>query len=172
LLQFQSDHSLISKQDTQMNPFLTEKVVKATWDIPNHPSFTGGALAAGSYSPNDGNISIPSGAIITDVIVDVETTCVTAGADAGTAALGYTGATGAFVAAISVVAAGDVWDAGVRGTLVRNPALTGNAATAIVVAASDAASMIKTGGLVNLLLTTAVEDFTAGKISVYVKYIS
>ena len=96
-----------------MNPFLTEKVVKATWDIPTHPSFTGGALAAGSYFPNDGSVLIPSGAIITDVIVDVETTCVTAGADAGTAAIGYTGATGAFVAAISVVDASNVWDAGI-----------------------------------------------------------
>jgi hypothetical protein len=155
-----------------LNPFLTEKVVKATWDIPNHPSFAAGELVIGSYSPNDGIVTIPSGAIITDVIIDVETTCTTAGADAGTAAIGYTGATGAFVAAIAVDAAGDVWDEGVRGSLIRNPALSGNAATAIVVAASDAASMIKAGANVNLLLTLATQDFTAGKISVYVKYIN
>jgi len=155
-----------------MNPFLTEKVVKATWDIPNHPEFSSGALAAGSYSPNDGNVSIPAGAIITDVIVDVETTCVTDNGDAGTAALGYTGATGAFVAAIAVSDASNVWDAGIQGSLLKSFALDGNALTAVAMKNAIADTFIKTGGLVNLLLTTAVEDFTAGKISVYVKYIS
>jgi hypothetical protein len=155
-----------------MNPFLTEKVVKATWDIPTHPSFTGGALAAGSYSPNSGIVTIPSEAIITDVIVDVETTCVTAGADAGTAAIGYTGATGAFVAAIAVSDATNVWDAGIQGSLLKSYALDGNALTAVAMKNAIADTFIKAGANVNLLLTLATQSFTAGKISVYVKYIS
>ena len=155
-----------------MNPFLTEKVVKATWDIPNHPSFAAGELAIGSYSPNSGNVTIPSGAIITDVIVDVETTCTTAGADAGTAALGYTGATGAFVAAIAVNHANPgVWDAGLQGSLIKSFALDGNALTAVAMKDAIADTFIKTGANVNLLLTLATQDFTAGKISVYVKYL-
>ena len=154
-----------------MNPFLTEKVVKATWDIPNHPSFAAGELAIGSYSPNSGNVTIPSGAIITDVIVDVETTCTTAGADAGTAALGYTGATGAFVAAIAVSDASNVWDAGLQGSLIKSFALDGNALTAVAMKNTIADTFIKTGANVNLLLTLATQDFTAGKISVYVKYL-
>jgi hypothetical protein len=155
-----------------MNPFLTEKVVKATWDIPTHPSFTGGALAAGSYSPNSGIVTIPSGAIITDVIVDVETTCVTAGADAGTAAIGYTAATGAFVAAIAVSDASNVWDAGIQGSLLKSYALDGNALTAVAMKNAIADTFIKAGANVNLLLTLATQSFTEGKISVYVKYIN
>ena len=155
-----------------LNPFLTEKVVKATWDIPNHPSFAGGDLDAGSYSPNDGIVTIPNGAIITDVIVDVETTCTTASADAGTAALGYTAATGAFVAAIAVSDASNVWDAGVQGSLLKSFALDGDALTAIAMKNAIADTFIKAGANVNLLLTLATQPFTAGKISVYVKYIN
>ena len=155
-----------------LNPFLTEKVVKATWDIPNHPSFAAGELVIGSYSPNDGIVTIPSGAIITDVIIDVETTCTTAGADAGTAAIGYTGATGAFVAAIAVSDASNVWDAGVQGSLLKSFALDGNALTAVAMKNAIADTYIKAGANVNLLLTLATQDFTAGKISVYVKYIN
>lgn len=154
-----------------MNPFLTEKVIKATWDIPNHPSFAAGELVIGSYSPNSGNVTIPSGAIITDVIVDVETTCTTASADAGTAALGYTGATGAFVAAIAVSDATNVWDAGLQGSLINSFALDGDALTAVAMKNAIADTFIKTGANVNLLLTLATQDFTAGKISVYVKYL-
>jgi hypothetical protein len=159
-----------------LNPFLTEKVVKATWDIPNHPSFEaaviGGTLATGSYSPNDGIVTIPSGAIITDVIVDVETDCATSKDDTGTAALGYTGATGAFVAAIAVSDASNVWDAGVQGSLLKSFALDGDALTAIAMKNAIADTYIKAGANVNLLLTLATEGFTAGKISVYVKYIN
>lgn len=155
-----------------LNPFLTEKVVKATWDIATHPSLIGGALVAGSYNPNDGIVTIPSGAIITDVIVDVETTCTTEAADAGTAALGYSGATGAFVAAIAVSDASNVWDAGVQGSLLKSFALDGNALTAVAMKNAIADTLIKTGANVNLLLTTAVQDFKTGKISVYVKYIN
>lgn len=155
-----------------MNPFLTEKVIKATWDVTTHPSFTGGALAAGSYRPNAGSLQIPAGAIITDVLVDVETTCETASADAGTAALGYTGATGAFVAAIAVSDASNVWDAGVKGSLVGSFALDGNALTAVGMKDAKAATLIKVGASnVDLLLTTAVQDFTEGTVSVYVKYL-
>jgi hypothetical protein len=154
-----------------MNPFLTEKVIKATWNIPTHPSFTGGALAAGSYSPNDGIMTIPDDAIITQVVVDVETTCTTAAADAGTAALGYTGATGAFVAAIAVSEATNVWDAGLQGSLINSFALDGNALTAVAMKNAIADTFIKTGANVNLLLTLATQSFTAGKISVYVKYL-
>ena len=162
-----------------LNPFLTEKVVKATWDIPNHPSFVagvlGGVLATGSYSPNDGIVTIPKGAIITDVIIDVETTCETDNADAGTAALGYTGpggATGAFVAAIAVSDASNVWDKGVQGSLLKSFALDGDALTAVAMKNAIADTYIKVGANVNLLLTLAFENFTAGKISVYVKYIN
>jgi len=155
-----------------MNPFLTEKVVKATWDITSHPSFANGALAPGSYRPNAGSLQIPAGAVITDVLIDVETTCETDNADAGTAALGYTGATGAFVAAIAVSDASNVWDAGIQGSLVGNFALTGNALTAIGMKNAKAATLIKVGASnVDLLLTTAVEAFEEGKISVYVKYL-
>ena len=156
-----------------LNPFLTEKVVKATWDLPNHPDYNSG-IGSGSFDTNNGIVTIPSGAIITDVIVDVETTCVTNGGDAGTAALGYTGATGAFVAAIAVNHFNPgVWDAGVRGSFLKSIALDGNALPAIDMKDAIADTFIKTGANVNLLLTLAGgQVFTAGKISVYVKYIN
>jgi len=154
-----------------MNPFLTERVVKLTWDIPNHPEFDSGLAAnASGYDPNAGEFSLPSGAIIQYALVDVETTCTTESADAGTASLGYEGALGAFVAAIAVSDASNVWDAGLHGTLIGNPALDGNARTAIAGAAAEAASLIKLSASKKVKLTIATQTFLTGKVHLYIKY--
>ena len=154
------------------NPFLNKRVVKATLDIPNHPSFAAGALVAGSYSPNSGKVTLPVGAVVTDAYYVVETTCTTAGADAGTMALGWTGSTGAIKAAIAVSAAVDVYDAGIRGGLIGQQALDGNALTAIASAAAVAATKVLIASTPkNVLFTIATQSFTAGKIHLYVEYV-
>lgn len=115
-------------------------------------------------------VYLPANAVIVNAFYDVSTTFATASADAGTIALGYTGATGAFVAAIAVSAAGDVWDQGVRGTLIGTPALDGNSRTAIVGAAAVAAAMTKITAEKELVATVAGQVLTAGKLVLFVEY--
>jgi len=145
------------------NQSANKKVIKATWDA-------SAGLAIGSHSPNSGAIVLPEGALVTDVYFRVPTTF-TSATDAGTIAMGYTGATGAFRAAIAISAAGNIYDEGTSSGLVGNQALDGNALTAIAAAAAKAATYAYTAVDVNLLLTVAVEALTAGKIVAFIEYV-
>lgn len=114
-------------------------------------------------------VYIPTKAVITKAWVDVITTFTTAGADAGTIAIQVQAANDV-VAAIAVSAAGDVWDAGIHGSILGTPALSGNAATAIESAALNAASMLKTTAERELSVVVGGQALTAGKMAIFVEY--
>lgn len=98
---------------------------------------------------------LPAGATITQAWIDVDTTF-TSATDAATIALGYTGAAGAFDAAVAISAATD-WDAAVpRVSVGAADGAVGN----FVVVATD----------VEVLATVAVEDLTGGKGYLYIEY--
>ena len=100
---------------------------------------------------------LPAGATITQAWIDVDTTF-TSATDAGTIALGYTGAAGAFDAAVAISAATD-WDAAVpRVSVGAADGAVGN----FVVVATD----------VEVLCTVAVETLVLGKGFLYIEYVT
>lgn len=115
-------------------------------------------------------VYIPTKAIITNAWVDVITTF-TSATDAATIALKVQSAND-LTAAIAISAAGDVWDAGVHGCLPGSYAeRTVAGDTAILDAASKAASYIKMTAERELTATVAVEALTAGKAILFVEYV-
>ena len=159
------------------NPLNNKYCARATWDASTQTITNGGSM-----SPNAGSVWIPEGALITNAYYYVTTTFVDDDAgDSATLALGYTGATGAFVAAIAVSATGTngvasgQWDAGVHGTLV---GFAGgldegdDAGTALENIASKAVTLDATTANVELLLTEGGErTFIVGKLDLYVEYV-
>lgn len=145
----------------------TRYVASAVFDTAGLDSAGAANTAIGAHGLG---VYIPDKAIITNAWIDVITTFSTASADAGTIAASIQSA-GDLVTAIAVSAAGDVWDAGIRGTKVGNPALDGNSRTAIVGAAAVAATLIKTTAERELTITTAGQVLTAGKLVLHVEYI-
>ena len=159
------------------NPLNNKYCARATWDASTQTITNGGSMA-----PNDGSVWIPEGALITNAYYYVTTTFIDDDAgDSATLALGYTGALGAFVAAIAVSAtgtngvAGGQWDAGTHGTLVgfAGGVESGdNAETALENQASKAATLVPTTANVELLLTEGGErTFIVGKLDLYVEYV-
>ena len=102
---------------------------------------------------------------VTTTFIDTDTT------DNATLALGYTGATGAFVAAIAIT--GSTFDAGTYGTLAGTPILGAEAAhdTALELAVLNAASWTALTANKELLLTVAVDTVNTGKLDLYVEYV-
>lgn len=101
---------------------------------------------------------LPKTAVITKAWIHVLTTFTSAGADAGTIALGYTGTVGAFDTAIAINHATDPWDNAV-------PRVSANAADGAVgnyieIGASD----------VEVIATVATQALTAGKLLLFVDY--
>lgn len=138
------------------------EVAMATFD----PSGNSAQRAIGSHNLG---VYIPAKAIITNVWYDVITTFASA-TDAATIALTAQSA-GDLVAAAAISAAGDIFDAGIRGTKVSNFALDGNALTQVGMAAAEAATFIKTTAERQLVATVAVEALTAGKMNIFVEYV-
>tara|TARA_R110002012_G_scaffold7040_5_gene33335 strand:+ start:5946 stop:6464 length:519 start_codon:yes stop_codon:yes gene_type:complete len=134
-----------------------------------------------SASCTAGEIWVPDGALITKAYYFVQTTFADGNDDSQTLALGYTGATGAFVAAIAISATGTngvssgQWDAGIHGTLVGMGANLGADAahdSALEVIALNAATMIHLTATKELLLTTADDEAVeVGKLSLWVEYV-
>lgn len=114
-------------------------------------------------------VYIPTKAVITNAWYDVITTFASAGTDAGTIALQVQTA-GDLKVAIAISAAGDVFDAGIRGTLVGYPAISGDAVTALANIAAVAATFIKTTAERELTVVTAGQVLTAGKLVLHVEY--
>lgn len=112
-----------------------------------------GVTAAGAYKIG----TLPNGATITQAWIDVDTTFESA-TDAATIALGYTGAAGAFDAAVAISAVGDYWDA--AAPRVSDVAADGAVGNFVVVSAD-----------VEVLATVAVETLTAGKGYLYIEYV-
>ena len=128
-----------------------------------------------SASCTAGSIWIPDGALITSALYFVQTTFIDDdAADSQPMALGYTGATAAFVASIAISGTSSVWDAGIHGTLVGTPILGNDAAqdTALELIELNNASMIHLTAPKELLLTLASErTIIVGKLSLYVTYV-
>ena len=145
-------------------------VQSATWD-----AGTTTLANNASASATAGSIYLPDGALITKAFYFVQTTFADGGDDSQTLALGYTGATGAFVAAIAISDATNVWDAGAHGTLVgMGAALGADAAhdTALEVIALNAGTFIHLTADKELLLTTADDEAVeAGKLTLYCNYV-
>lgn len=114
-------------------------------------------------------VYIPTKAIITNAFYEVLTTF-TSATDAATIALSAQSA-GDLKAAIAISNASNVWDAGVAGCLPGSYAeRTVAGDTAILDAASKAASYVKCTAERELTATVAVEALTAGKLILFVEY--
>ena len=159
------------------NNIYAPKMVKAVWDMG-----VSGTLATNkSYAPStntnsdsgyvaDKSIIIPEGSLILRAYTYCETAFADDGDDSTTLALGYTGATGAFIAAAQV---GTVqYAAGIGMTLVDNYALDGNALTNLNMGIARDATLLYTDADVELLLTLNNDhNVDAGKITLFVEYV-
>lgn len=124
---------------------------------------------------------IPKGAIITDMFYDVITTLKSwdgawgaGNEDLATVALSLLAAND-LVSAVTIADAGNVWDAGIKGTLYGSPALGSNAATldsgtSILYAKERAAVLKKMTADTELVATIGVDPISQGKIDFYVEY--
>ena len=153
------------------NPLNNKYCARATWDASTQTITNGGSM-----SPNAGSVWIPEGALITNAYYYVTTTFTDDdGGDSATLALGYTGATGAFVAAVAVSGTNDPWDAGAHGTLTgfASGVESGdNAETALEAIQQKRATLAVTTANVELLLTEGGErTFVVGKLDLYVEYV-
>ena len=157
-------------------------------NVGNNPLYGGAKMAIATWnaatttwannasaSSTAGSIWLPDGALITKAFYHVATTCADGNDDSQTLALGYTGATGAFVAAVAISASTNVWDAGAHGTLVgMGAALGADSAhdTALEVIALNSATMLHLTAAKELLLTTADDEAVeVGKLSLFVEYV-
>lgn len=122
-----------------------KKTAMATYDFEEH----GGAISAIGLG-----VTIPDNAVIIRAWYDVLTTCITAGADAGSLAISVEGADD-IVAATTVVAGGNVWDAGLHEAI----------------PTGTIANSVKTTGAKEVIATIAVQAFTAGKLRVFFEYV-
>jgi len=151
------------------------KIVIGTWNAASRTWANNASASCIDELGNSKSIWVPDGALITKAYYHVATTVADGGDDSQTIALGYTGATGAFVAAIAISASTNVWDAGAHGTLVgMGAALGADAAhdTALEVIALNAATMIHLTADKELLLTTADDEAVeTGKLSLFVHYV-
>lgn len=156
--------------------------VRAHWDVETHPSFDGTDLATGSYSPNDGAIWLPEGAIITDAFFNISKTFKdTDGVDNATLELGLTGAT-AVIRAQSAISNGTDWDAKTsEGTTVMEATLiapsttlseaTPNTRTQAVAGTDRMQEMIHIIAPKELLLTVGTDTIDEGTITLWVSYV-
>lgn len=115
-------------------------------------------------------VYVPTKAIITKVWVDVITTFASASADAGTIALHVQSANDV-VAAIAISDASNVWDAGIHGSKIGVIAISGDAETALVATAANAANMLKMTAEREITVTVGGQALTAGKMVVFVEYV-
>lgn len=147
------------------NAGLTDvKVAVAVFD----PSANTAQRPVGAYGLG---VYLPHNAIILRAWVDVITTFVSAGADAGTIAI-HAQTANDIVSAIAISDATNVWDAGIRGTKIGNFALDGNALTQVAMGAAVAATAVKLTAERQITATVAVQALTAGKAAIYVEYVT
>lgn len=99
-------------------------------------------------------VTLPAKAIILDGVIDVITTFVSAGADAGTIAISVEGA-GDIVVAIAISNGANPWDAGRQA----------------IVPLNSAATAVKTTVAREVTATVAVQALTAGKLVGFLRYV-
>tara|TARA_R110000824_G_scaffold10541_2_gene46338 strand:- start:8009 stop:8512 length:504 start_codon:yes stop_codon:yes gene_type:complete len=158
---------MANRQITQVNSSpapMAPKVAKARFDLTAlTPVAASDVVKSGVY--------IPEGAIITRAWYFVDVTLTGGGSDAAAPKLGITSDDDAFVATIAISAGGNVWDQGARGTLIDNPAISGDAATTLVHAALNSATMVHCAVDEEIILTNVTNTITAGKLTVFVEYV-
>ncbi len=151
----------------KFNPANLMRVARAKFD---HADF--GNLTAGDIVKS--GVFIPEGALITRAWYYVETTFEGGGTDAATIKLGLTSDDDEFVAALAISDGTNIWDAGFHGTLVGFGGVESgdNAETAIENAASNSATFyhVTQDGGDEIMITTATNTVTAGKMYVFVEY--
>jgi hypothetical protein len=148
---------------TKREGTVVRELAVATYDVSGGDDGTAGTHGTGVY--------LPANAIITNVFIDISTTFTDGSSDSATLAVGYTGSTGAFTAAIAISDSSNVWDAGVHGTKVGNWALDGNSLTQIAMGAARAATFVKLSAIKEIVVATATATLTAGKMNIYVEYV-
>ena len=147
------------------NNIATPVMVAAVWDVG-----VSGTLATNSSHSANTKVIIPEGALILRAWTYCETAITDDGDNSTTAALGYTGATGAFIAAVAVNTV--QYGAGIGATLVDNYALDGGALTALNMGIARDATLLHTTADVELLLTLNNDhNVDAGKITLFVEYV-
>ena len=156
-----------------MSEFIEKKVVKVVFDTAGTDS---AGVANTTVAAHPSGVFIPDNAIITRAFYEVNTTFVSGGADAGTIGIGVEGVgagTEDLKVAIAISDAGNVWDAGIHGTLAGSPALGDDAAhtDAIMWAALKAASYVKTTGHEEVTFNVAGQVLSAGKLTLYIEYV-
>lgn len=114
------------------------------------------AVDGGAIGDIASGVSIPDNAIICGGFVDVDQTCTTAGADAGTMAIKAQGAND-IVSAIAVSDGTNPWGAGLHAIIPKGntPESTG----------------IKLTAAREITFTIATQAFTAGKFTVFLEYL-
>lgn len=141
---------------------MVREVAVATYDV-------SGGVDSGAIGSHGLGVYLPDNAVVTNVVIDVITTFVTASADAGTIAVQIQAANDV-VSAIAVSDATNVWDAGIRGTKIGSFSLDGNALTQVAMAAARAASCLKLTADREITVVTGGQVVSAGKMNIYVEY--
>jgi len=148
--------------------FLNKSLVKVVFDTDANDS---AGVSNKTAAAHPSGVFIPDNAIITNAFYEVNTTFTTAGADAGTIAIMIEGA-GDLVVAIAVSAAGNIFDAGIHGTLAGSVIMRTVAGdTGILAAAGKVATYIKVDGQEEVTFTVATQALTAGKLTLYIEYV-
>lgn len=138
---------------------MRKRILKATFDA------TGGK-AIGTHTLAG---KLPVGAIINNATIDVTTTF-TSATDAATISVG-TQSAGDLVAATAISGSRNIWDAGLKKTLVGNFALDGNALTAVAMVDAAAATEIKVASTPKpVSVVIASEALTAGVFTIFIEY--
>ena len=150
----------------QHNYFVKKQVkVEFEWNGTDSSGVANSTVAA-----HGTGVYLPDNAIVTNCFYDVLTTFVDADNDSATIALSIEGA-GDLKAAIAISDASDVWNLGLHGCLPGNWALTGDALTAIAMAAGRSGAFVKTSAERELTVTVADDALTAGKMIIYLEYV-
>lgn len=123
------------------------RVAKAQYNFAVH----GGTIGAKNLG-----VAIPAKAVICGGFVEVLTTCTTEGSDAGTMALSVERAND-IVAAIAVSDVSNPWDAGKHAIIPK--------------ANTPESTSVKTTVARNVTATIAVQNFTAGRLNVWLYYV-
>jgi len=124
------------------------RLARATYDFAEH----GGAIGAHGLG-----VTLPDNAVVVGGFVDVVTTCIAAGADAGTMAIHVQTAGDIHVAAVADGTAGGAWGAGLHAIIPK--------------ANTPEATGIKLTATREITVTIATQAVTAGKFVVFLYYV-
>ena len=150
------------------NPLNNKYTVRATWDI----SSSGTLATNAGYSPIEGDVTIPEGAIITDAYYIVPTTFTDENDESTELALGTSAAAGCFVATVAMTDAAWTTTVDMKKGVIGTYAATGNASAAPAEGILEAASYRVTTANEVLKLTLADDEAcTAGKLVLFVEYV-